>query len=88
MRYYPNGNKGGWNHLDSEAIKQRITKKAGNWKILYPDINDIDKINIRVEVQCLDCGRLKTVGLKGWTCAARIDRGCPYCERDKHEKLS
>lgn len=86
MYYIPK--KGGQNRLQPAEIEARLAKKAGNWEILYPDIDDIVRLRTRIEVQCKDCGRIKTIGLQSWISPKNINRGCPYCERDKNAKLS
>lgn len=87
MYYIPQ--TGGRNRLDPAEIKARLAKKAGNWEILYPDIDDIVRLRTRIEVRCKDCGRVKTVGLQSWISPDNINHGCPYCERDKkNAKLS
>lgn len=78
MHYIPQ--KGGQNRLDPAEIKVRLAKKAGNWEILNPDIDDIVRLRTRVEVKCKGCGRIKTVGLQSWISPKQINRGCPYCE--------
>lgn len=78
MHYIPQ--KGGQNRLDPAEIKVRLAKKAGNWEILNPDIDDIVRLRTRVEVRCKDCGRVKTIGLQSWISPKQINQGCPYCE--------
>ncbi len=78
MHYIPQ--KGGQNRLDPAEIKVRLDKKAGNWEILNPDIDDIVRLRTRVEVKCKDCGRIKTISLQSWISPKQINRGCPYCE--------
>lgn len=86
MYYIPQ--QGGQNRLQTAEIEGRLAKKAGNWEILYPDIDDIVRLRTRIEVQCKDCGRIKTIGLQSWISPKNINRGCPYCEKDKNGKLS
>lgn len=87
MYYIPQ--RGDQNRLDHAEIKARLAQKAGNWEILYPDIDDIVRLRTRVEVRCKDCGRIKTIGLQSWISPKQIGHGCPYCERDKkNAKLS
>ena len=78
MHYIPQ--KGGQNRLDPAEIKARLAQKAGNWEILYPDIDDIVRLRTSIEVKCKDCGRIKTIGLQSWISPEHITRGCPYCE--------
>lgn len=86
MYYIPQ--KGGQNRLQPAEIKARLAQKAGNWEILYPDIDDIVRLRTRIEVKCKDCGRIKTIGLQSWISSEHINRGCLYCERDKNAKLN
>lgn len=81
MHYIPQ--RGGQNRLQPAEIKARLAQKAGNWEILYPEIDDIVRLRTRIEVQCKDCGRIKKIGLQSWISPKQINRGCPYCERDK-----
>lgn len=78
MHYIPQ--RGGQNRLDPSEIKARLAQKAGNWEIIYPDIDDIVRLRTRVKVQCKGCGRVKTISLQSWISPKQIDRGCPYCE--------
>ena len=78
MHYIPQ--KGGQNRLGPAEIKVRLAKKAGNWEILNPDIDDIVRLRTRVEAKCKDCGRIKTISLQSWISPKQINHGCPYCE--------
>lgn len=78
MYYIPQ--RGVQNRLDPSEIKARLAQKAGNWEILYPGIDDIVRLRTRIEVQCKDCGRIKTIGLQSWISPEHINHGCPYCE--------
>lgn len=89
MYYIPQ--RGGQNRVSTEEIKARLAQKAGNWEVLYPDIDDIVRLRTRIEVQCKDCGRIKTIGLQSWISPANIRRGCPNCANkasNKYGKLS
>lgn len=61
MHYIPQNGKR--NKLGNEEIKRRLKQKTGHWEILYPDIDDINKLSIKVDIKCLDCGKERTVGL-------------------------
>ena len=86
MYYIPQ--KGGYNRVSTEEIKKRISQKAGNWEVLYPDVDDIVRLRTSIEVKCKDCGRIKTIGLQSWISPKNINCGCPYCEKNKNAKLS
>lgn len=79
MYYIPkNGSR---NKLDNAEIRRRFKAKAGHWELLYPGIEDINKLSIKADVKCLDCGKEQHVGLNQWLSPKNLTKGCPYCER-------
>lgn len=61
--------------------------KKGHWKLIYPDIDEIEGLNCMLTVQCLDCGAVLMRNARHWL----IDRnrcGCSNCaaHRDVTQK--
>ncbi|AZA16442.1 MAG: hypothetical protein DF199_03505 [Lactobacillus delbrueckii subsp. lactis] len=40
--------------------------KKGHWKLIYPDIDDIEGANCMLTVQCLDCGEILMRDARRW----------------------
>lgn len=83
MYYIPqNGSR---NKLDNAEIRRRFKVKAGRWELLYPGIEDINKLSINADVKCLDCGEEQHVSLNKWLNPKNLTNGCPYCGHKKLE---
>lgn len=54
--------------------------KKGNWKLIYPDIEDIRGLNCMLTVKCLDCGAVMTRSANHWL-IQRNQNGCDNCYR-------
>ena len=52
--------------------------KKGHWKLIYPDIDDIEGSNCMLTVQCLDCGAVIQRDARRWL-VDRNQRGCRNC---------
>lgn len=77
MYYIPQN--GGRNRLDNAEIKRRFEAKEGRWEMLYPGIEDINKLSIKADVKCLDCGKEQNVRLHHWLNPKNLTNGCQYC---------
>lgn len=74
--------------LGNEEIKRRLAQKVGHWKIISPDIDDIDRMASKIEVQCLDCGQVQWRDLVGFAYGDNAKTGCQNCkELDKHKRV-
>lgn len=52
--------------------------KKGNWKLIYPDIDDIEGSNCVLTVECLDCGAVIMRDAHHWL-VDRNQSGCKNC---------
>ena len=52
--------------------------KKGHWKLIYPDIDEIEGANCMLTVQCLDCGVVIMRDARRWL-VDRNQRGCKNC---------
>lgn len=69
----------------NQAIKHRPDyfkpfwkTKKGNWKLIYPGIDEIEGLNCMLTVQCLDCGAVMMRDAHHWL----VDKnqfGCSNC---------
>ena len=60
----------------------RKTKK-GHWKLIYPDIDEIEGGNCMLTVQCLDCGGVIQRDARRWLVDSN-QRGCRNCRTYSH----
>lgn len=52
--------------------------KKGHWKLIYPDIDEIEGANCMLTVQCLDCGVVIQRDARRWLVDSNR-RGCGNC---------
>lgn len=52
--------------------------KKGHWKLIYPDIDEIEGSNCVLTVQCLDCGAVIRRDVRRWLVDSN-QRGCRNC---------
>lgn len=74
--------------LGNGEIKRRLAQKAGHWKIISPDIDDIDMMASKIEVQCLDCGKIQWRDLVGFAYGDNAKTGCQNCKELEKHKLA
>lgn len=74
-----------WKQDHNNAIKHKADyfkpfweTKKGNWKLIYPGIDEIEGTNCMLTVECLDCGAIIMRDARRWL----VDRnqfGCSNC---------
>lgn len=62
----------------SDYFKPFWKTKKGHWKLIYPDIDDIEGSNCTLTVQCLDCGVVIMSDARRFL-VDRNQRGCRNC---------
>lgn len=74
-----------WKQDHNDAIKHKADyfkpfwkTKKGHWKLIYPDIDDIEGSNCMLTVQCLDCGAVIMRDARHWL-VDNNNFGCSNC---------